>query len=229
MSKFIVVEGLDGSGKSTQMKLLREFLNTRDTAFNYLHFPRTDSPVFGDLISRFLRGEMGDNQTVDPYLIALIYAGDREAASKQIVQWLDEDYLVIVDRYVYSNIAFQCAKLDERDEQKKLSGWIKMLEYEHYKIPKPDLNIFLDVPFSFTKKNLEKERKGEDRTYLNGKEDIHEKDIEFQERVRQIYLEESKDNDDLLIISCSDENREMYKPGRIFEKIIQTMSSCRIL
>ncbi|MEA3479943.1 MAG: thymidylate kinase, partial [Bacteroidota bacterium] len=94
------------------MKLLREHLEKSAVPYKYLHFPRLEVGVYGDLIARFLRGEMGANDQVDPYLVALIFAGDRTDASTQIRQWMDEGKLVIVDRYVYSNIAFQCAKLN---------------------------------------------------------------------------------------------------------------------
>lgn len=227
--KFIVIEGLDGSGKSTQLKMLRNYLEQKKIDYEYLHFPRMDSEIFGDLIARFLRGELGDIHSVNPYLIALIYAGDRNDAKEIINRWLSQDKLVIVDRYVYSNIAFQCAKLDNPEEIERLSDWIKDLEYNYFKIPKPALNIFLNVPFEFTRRNLTKERFGNDRDYLKGKDDIHEKDIDFQDKVRNIYLNEVKKDENLKIINCANILGGMPEASEIFSKIIELLKSSDII
>lgn len=227
--KFIVIEGLDGSGKSTQLKNLKNYLSVNKIDYEYLHFPRTDSPIYGDLVSRFLRGELGDINTVNPYLIALIYAGDRNDAKEMINNWLKTDKLVIVDRYVYSNIAFQCAKLNDEKEIQDLTDWILDLEYNYFKIPKPVLSIFLNVPFEFTRKNLTEQRDGEDRDYLNGKEDIHEKDIDFQNKVRNVYLREVEKDKNLKIINCANQEGEMSSSNEIFNKIIELLKTENII
>jgi dTMP kinase len=147
--RLFVIEGVDGAGKSTQIKLLKEYFLKKVNNCEYLHFPRTEAPFFGELIARFLRGEFGSLNEVDPYIVAMIYAGDRKDASETIVKWLKEDKVVLLDRYTYSNIAYQCAKLAEVSAQEKLLSWIISLEFEHFAIPKPDLNIFLDVPFKY--------------------------------------------------------------------------------
>src|SRR6056297_2648415 len=218
---FVVVEGLDGSGKSTQVALLKEYLKKESIPFKYLHFPRLEEGVYGKLIARFLRGEMGANDQVDPYLVALIFAGDRKDATPVMEQWMEEDYLVIVDRYVYSNIAFQCAKLYDFQEQKKLADWIMELEYREHMLPVPDMNIFLDVPFDFTKERLTGHRSGEDRQYLNGRQDIHENDLSFQERVREVYHSICTGLGDLNIVNCADEQGKMKSPEAIFDDLIR--------
>ena len=135
--KFVVIEGLDGSGKSTQVKNMLNYLEVNNIKYKYLHFPRTESPVYGELVSMFLRGDLGELNSVNPYLVALIYAGDRDNAKNEILEWLKNDYLVLVDRYVYSNIAFQCAKVQQETKQHELASWILKTEYDFYKIISP--------------------------------------------------------------------------------------------
>ena len=221
---FIVIEGLDGSGKSTQIKFIEDYFLKVNHKTRFIHFPRTDSVIWGELISRFLRGELGKIDTVNPYLVALIYAGDRKDFSTKIIQWMDEGYMVIADRYLYSNIAFQCAKISDDAEKEKLAKWIKYLEYEYYRIPVPDLNLFLNVPFHFTEKSLGNRRAGSDRNYLNGETDIHEADLSFQERVRDIYLWQVRDNEDFEIVDCSGKHSEMLSPPDISELIIEKIN-----
>ena len=225
---FIAIEGLDGSGKSTQLNLLQQHLKERNIRYKYLHFPRTDSPVFGELVSMFLRGDLGSIDNVNPYLIALIYAGDRNDAKKMIEAWIEEGYLVIVDRYVYSNIAFQCAKINDGNKQTKLAEWILNLEYNYYRIPKPELSIFLDVPFDFTRERLTEERKGDERNYLQGNQDIHEADLSFQEKVRQVYLNSIRNDADFRLIDCSNEGR-VLPPDQIFIKLATILKEKQIL
>jgi dTMP kinase len=218
--RFAVIEGLDGSGKSTQLKLLKEYLDTRSIRYQYLHFPRLEEGYYGKLIARFLRGEMGANQQVDPYLVALIFAGDRADAAQMIRNWMEEGTLVIVDRYVYSNIAFQCAKLRDPLEQEHLMKWILEFEFEYHRIPRPDLNLYLHVPLEFTRRQLTGSRDGEDRHYLKGEKDIHEESLDFQERVRQVYLTLQQQVDDLVMVDCMDRDGAMLSPRSISEKII---------
>ncbi len=227
--KLIVIEGLDGAGKSTQITLLREWFAARQMQCRYIHFPRTDSPWFGELIARFLRGEFGDIGSVDPYLVAMLYAGDRKDAAPMIETWLEEKYFVILDRYTYSNIAYQCAKMHTEAEVIRLREWILKLEFEHFGIPKPDINIFLDVPFRFTEEKLMNRRLGDDRTYLLGNSDIHESSLEFQKRVRDMYKTVAVDDENLQVINCRDVDNMMPAPEEIFGMILNKLKERKIL
>jgi dTMP kinase len=219
--KLFVIEGVDGAGKSTQIKLLRDFFSERGYNCEYLHFPRTEAPYFGELIARFLRGEFGTIGEVDPYLVAMLYAGDRKDASELIRKWLNDGKVVLLDRYTYSNIAYQCAKIKDISAQERLMEWILKLEFDHFSIPQPDLNIFLDVPFAFTEKKLSGTRTGDDRVYLNGSRDIHEESLDFQKNVREIYLKVSRSDKRLAVVNCSSPEETMLAPGEIFELLIE--------
>lgn len=216
---FIVLEGLDGAGKSTQIRMLRRFFADRGVESEYVHFPRFDSPVYGQLIARFLRGEFGGVQEVDPYLVALIFAGDRADAAPQIRQWLAEGKAVVLDRYVYSNVGFQCAKLPAGEERDRLADWIVNLEFGHNALPRPDLSLFLDVPFAFTERKLSEAREGDDRDYLQGGQDIHEASLQLQQDVRSVYLASAAKDPSLRVVDCSDASGAMESPEGIFAKI----------
>ena len=206
---FIVLEGLDGAGKSTQIRMLRQLFADRGVESEYVHFPRFDSPVYGQLIARFLRGEFGGVQEVDPYLVALIFAGDRADAAPQIRQWLAEGKAVVLDRYVYSNVGFQCAKLPAGEERDRLADWIVNLEFGHNALPRPDLSLFLDVPFAFTERKLSEVREGDDRDYLQGGQDIHEASLQLQQDVRSVYLASAAKDPSLRVVDCSDASGAM--------------------
>ncbi len=229
MMKLIVIEGLDGAGKSTQIAMLRDWFEANNLHCRYLHFPRTDAPFFGELIARFLRGEFGELDQVDPYLVAMLYAGDRKDAAETISSWLNEGYNVILDRYTYSNIAYQCAKLNDRDNANKLKEWILNLEFIHFGIPRPDINIFLDVPFQFTEKKLTVNRTGDDRSYLLGNRDIHESSLDFQKNVRQIYLSVAETDDKLQVINCHSSDEDMLTPDEIFRLVIRRLKEKNII
>lgn len=227
--KLFVIEGVDGSGKSTQLNLLGDFLTGEGYKCEYLHFPRTGSPFFGELIARFLRGEFGSLRDVDPYLVAMLYAGDRKDASETIRKWLGESKIVLLDRYTYSNVAYQCAKLKDNDSRNKLMDWIIRLEFEHFGIPVPDLNIFLDVPFSFTEKKLLSKRTGGDRDYLNGSSDIHEESLDFQKKVREIYLKIASSGSQMTVVNCSDKDGSMLPPGKISMNILEVIRNRNLI
>jgi dTMP kinase len=219
----IVLEGLDGAGKSTQLSLLQKLMTELGRATEFLHFPRVDTPVYGERIAGFLRGDFGAPNEVDPYAVALLFAGDRAEAGEMLSEWLAEGKYVFLDRYVYSNVAFQCAKIDDSAGRQKLKEWILDLEFGIYGIPRPDVSLFLDVPFEFTKSRLAAQRTGSDREYLHGKEDIHESSLALQERVRQVYLEAAAEDPLLRVVDCSNGAGGMAQPAEIYQRILESL------
>lgn len=215
----VVLEGLDGAGKSTQVKKLRNYLEILFGEIEYIHFPRYEAPVYGSMISRFLRGDFGSNESVHPQLVALLFAEDRHGAAPSMKEELSKGRCVLLDRYVYSNIAYQCAKLNDQGQAEELRKWIFDTEYGNFGLPVPDLNIFLDVPIGFVESKLKSLRGGDDRSYLDGAQDIHEADIEFQKRVRSIYRRQCELDPKFIRIDCSDEYGQMLPPGAIFAKV----------
>ena len=215
----IVLEGLDGAGKSTQVKRLKEYLQQRCGSLEYIHFPRYEAPVYGDLITRFLKGEFGSIEAVHPQLVALLFAEDRHGAAPAMREALARGKTVLLDRYVYSNIAYQCAKLQNLQERRRLRDWIFNTEYGHFELPEPDLNLFLDVPIGFVEQSLTHHREGQDRNYLSGAQDIHEASIAFQQAVRDMYVAETARDPKFRRIDCSGTRGEMLPPDDIFDKI----------
>lgn len=221
----IVIEGLDGAGKSTQVKLLKEYILSKKLDLNYIHFPRYESSLYGELIAKFLRGDFGAIEQVHPQLVALLFAEDRRDASVQIKDWLAKGCCVLLDRYVYSNIAYQCSKIASQAQADELREWIFNTEFNIFGIPRPDINIFLDVPISFVDKKLKESRiSDDDRDYLNGKADIHEADIKFQMGVRNIYLQQSVKDKNFIRVDCSDEHGNMLPQEQIFSRIEQVVN-----
>ena len=215
----IVLEGLDGAGKSTQLKMVTSYFSSLGRKVDYLHFPRYTAPIYGELIAKFLRGDFGAIDQVHPQLVALLFAEDRRDAASLIRSWTNQGHVVVLDRYVYSNIAFQCAKLAAPEEAAALRDWILDLEFGRYGIPRPTLNLFLDVPIAFVDAKLKNSRKGGDRSYLAGKADIHEADIAFQVRVRDLYREQCGLDDSFLRIDCGDSAGNMLPAADIFRRI----------
>lgn len=210
--KFIVIEGLDGCGKSTQTRLLIERLEREGRKCRFIHFPILEQGVYGKLIAQFLRGELNPEVSVidcvynvHPKLVALMYACERKEHAHVIEEWLEDGYTVIADRYVCSNIAYQCAKFSYGREKTELRDWILELEFDVNNLPQPDKMLFLDLPRKYIANKMLNERTGEDRDYLKGKKDIHEADDTFQSKVYEEYMKLVDSIDDFVAIKCYDE------------------------
>ena len=220
--KLICLEGGDGAGKSTQIELIKNYLDNHKLSYSHFHFPVYGHNQFSDIIARFLRGEFGAADEVDPLFVANIYAMDRFRFLPELEKALEENDVVLLDRYVFSNVAYQCAKFDNKEDAERMKEWIIEFEFHFLKLPYPDLNIFLNVPKQITQNRLKQKREGSDRDYLNGKQDIHEADFKFQEKVRKYYTESMLSSINCKIIDCAIQQQlpsvwESLTPKEIFD------------
>ncbi|MBE8954757.1 MAG: deoxynucleoside kinase [Quinella sp. 2Q5] len=179
LGKLVVIEGSDGSGKATQTRKLYERLRDLEANVRRVSFPNYESESSA-LIKMYLRGDFGgDAEAVNPYAAATFYAVDRFAGYNEWKDFYRSGGLVLSDRYVGSNMAYQVAKfIRERDREEFLS-WLDDLEFNRFQLPRPDMTIFLDMPPAICAM-LRKER---------GREDIHEADAEYLLKTYNAYKE----------------------------------------
>lgn len=221
--RFIVIEGLDGSGKSTQIDLLIAHFRAQGIETRFIHFPRHNEGVFGELIARFLRGEFGQVKDVHPQLVALLFAEDRRDFAPTLRGWLDAGHAVLCDRYVFSNIAFQCAKLADPAAKEALRKWILDFEFGYNQLPRPDFSLHLSVPFAFTERALTARMQAQARDYLDGGHDIHEKDFSLQRAVRQEYAHLVATDPSIVNVICHDEADAMLSIEEIHRRILKAI------
>lgn len=218
--KLIVIEGGDGSGKTTQAKLLVDYLKRKNVPIKYLDFPQYYHSFHGRTIAKFLRGEFGNIDEVSPYLVSLAYALDRAATKQEIHAFLKNGGYIIANRYATSNMAHQAAKFKKNEGKQKFLKWVYELEYKIHKIPKEDLVIYLYVPYKI---GYELTKKSKRRKYLLSQEDIHEKDLGYRKDVEETYLYLAKNNKHWTTINCVERNR-LLTPKEIHAKIIATLT-----
>ena len=180
--KLIVFEGIDGSGKRTQLELLTHALSDRKIAHERISFPRYGG-FFGDLVAKYLNGDFGGLDTVDAHLSALLYASDRFEAKPKIESILASGKLLVADRYIASNLAHQGARAP-RQKREEFLAWLKKLEYEVYGLPAEDLVIYLRVPADAA--HAQVGAKGA-RDYTNLKLDIHESNVAHLTDAAEVY------------------------------------------
>lgn len=181
----IAIEGIDGSGKGTQARILHERMVEHGLKSELISFPRYSETHFGHTIGRFLNGEFGSLQQVDPHLAATLYAADRFESIGHLQALLAANDVVVADRYVPSNVAHQGARRTG-DERVRLQYWISTVEYEVFRLPRAAKVVHLDLPAETAQMLIA--RKAE-RDYTKRAADIQEADREYLDTVRQAYLE----------------------------------------
>ena len=199
--KLIVIEGNDGSGKTTQFKLLLKYLKSKKIKAKTMDFPRYYSSFFGKFLAEFMRGEYGSHEHINPYLLTFPFALDRAQARKTINKWLSEGNHLIFNRYVTSNLAHQSGRLP-KNEREKFVDWNMQFEYKINKLPKENKVVFLHVPYKYSLKLMENKKRGE-RKYMKGnKKDILEQDLEYIKNAEGAYLELAKRFNHWITIEC---------------------------
>ncbi|KKR76451.1 MAG: Tmk: thymidylate kinase [Parcubacteria group bacterium GW2011_GWE2_40_8] len=218
--KLVVVDGSDSSGKKTQVDLLLQYLQSKKYKTKYIDFPRYYSSFHGRTVARYLKGEFGGLNEVNPYLSSLAYALDRSAAKEDLDAWLLEDNIVIANRYVSSSMAFQTVRLPEKEREIFLK-WLYEMEYKEHKLPIEDIVIYLYVPVSISQKLMENREK---KKYLKGKDkDIHEKNVEYLKDVENMYLELVKRNKKWVKINCIDKKGNLRSKEDIHREVISLL------
>lgn len=230
--KLIVITGIDGSGKTVQTDLLvkRMALNGHDA--EQIDFPQYGKTFFADMVARYLSGEfsgavnagsvsddpqpvIGAPQSVDPYLTALLYAGDRWECREKITEWLNKGKVVIANRYVCCNMAYQGAKIADQGKRSEFCDWVNRLEYNLYKMPEPNITIFLRNAIEITRDLISRRSPREyhlpdDKSSAcagalaatDEVRDIHEDDADYMRHVQDMYLGLAASHENWKTIEC---------------------------
>jgi dTMP kinase len=180
--KLIAIEGIDGSGKRTQIELLTRVFESRGIAYERYSFPRYES-TFGRLVARFLNGEFGKLEAVDAHLSALLYAGDRFECKTELEAALAAGKSVLADRYIGSNLAHQTARVGPQGREEFIS-WLRRVEYGIYGLPAEDLVIYLRLPASEAHKLIARKPA---REYTALERDLQEADLKHLEQAALVY------------------------------------------
>jgi dTMP kinase len=209
--KLIVIDGADASGKTTQAKLLVKFLKDQGLGVKFIDFPRYRSSFHGQIVGRYLKGEFGKPEELNPYLTSLAYALDRLTARREISDWLETGDIVIANRYTSSSLAHQTARLPQR-KRKEFLAWLYEMEYKKHKIPREDLVIFLYVPALISQRLLKK----------RGHKDLADKDVRHQKEALKMYLYLTRKYRHWLKIDCI-VNGKMKTRKEIHREIIAVL------
>lgn len=219
MKKGILInfEGIDSSGKKTQVNLLKRSLEDKGFKTSLVSFPAYNTP-FGKIVGAHLRGEFWTLKKVIPEIAAMLFSINRYEFKNKIERSLKNGKIVLADRYTQSAMAYHAAMLN-RKERLNFAEWLKQVES---RIPQPNIIFFLDMPVEAAQMLINKRRR---KKYLkNMSKDIYEKSITFQHKVRDAYLEIGKHEKNWFIIKCANKIKNKWyirKPEDIHKEILK--------
>lgn len=211
MSVLIDIEGIDGSGKGTQARRLCDRLVQAGVSASLISFPRYEATLFGRAIGEFLNGDYGTLDQVHPFLVSLLFAGDRFESKAHLQEAIAASEVVVLDRYVYSNVAHQASKRDGA-ARTDLAARILKVEFEIYGLPRPNLVLLLDLPVPIASELVAQKAA---RSYTHRTADLQEADAIYMQRVRDVYLELARHESGWCLISCcqNDQLRSVESVG----------------
>jgi len=218
----IDIEGIDGSGKGTQAKLLCDRLRQAGASATLVSFPRYDATFFGKAVGEYLNGQFGSLAAVHPFLVSLLFAGDRFESKPFLQEALRTSRIVVLDRFVASNVAHQAAKLDGA-ARADLTAKILEIEFTIFGLPRPDLVLLLDLPVKIAQDLIARK---EARNYTTRKADIQEADADYLERVRDVYHALARSEPNWKTIPCC-EDRRLRTIDEIAESVWQVVAAAR--
>ncbi|KKP87847.1 hypothetical protein A2456_01110 [Candidatus Nomurabacteria bacterium RIFOXYC2_FULL_36_19] len=201
--KLIVIDGTDSSGKATQTELLIKHLKHDGRAVKVVDFPDYYSNFFGKFIGHCLSEQYYNFVKVHPKIASVLYAADRFESKDKIKKWLKDGYTIIANRYASANQIHQGGKIANTKKRESFLKWLSEMEYEIFKIPRPDAVVYLDVPISIVLKLIKERNKNQSRKYLGKKNDVHEKDVNFLENSRKSALWLAKTQKGWIKIECA--------------------------
>ncbi len=221
--KFIAIEGIDGSGKRTQIDLLSRALDARGVAYMRYSFPRYESS-FGRLVARYLNGEFGRLEVVDAHFSALLFAGDRFESKAELEAAQAQGKTILADRYIGSNLAHQTARVSPQRREEFLS-WLKRLEYGIYALPAEDLVVYLRLPAVEAHRLIGLKSA---REYTALQRDLQEADLKHLEQAALVYDRLATDPN-WATVECFDAAKGILRPPEEIHRAVLAAVEARVL
>jgi dTMP kinase len=218
--QLVVLEGIDGSGKRTQLEMLARLFAAKGIACEKISFPNY-SGFFGKMAARFLNGEFGPLEAVDPHFSALLYAGDRLESKPAMEAVVASGKILLADRYVGSNLAHQGARISP-DKRAEFLQWLRELEYRVYDLPVEDLVIYLRVPVEQAHRLIGEKAA---RDYTTRRRDLQEASRTHLAAAADVYDQLARQSNWVKIECVDDASGALRPPAAINEEIVSVIGA----
>lgn len=201
--RFIVIDGTDGSGKATQVALLAKRLEKEGKTVKIVDFPEYEKNFFGSFIGHCLTEQFYNFSNLHPKIASVLYAADRFESKAELEGWLKRGYVVLANRYVSANQIHQGGKITNTKKRRDFLKWLDQMEYGVFKIPKPDVVLYLSVPLAVSQKLMKERDKQSSRSYKGKKKDVHETDPVHLQNARTSAMKLVKELNNFVKIDCA--------------------------